>query len=186
MPQEMSSRVDLPLTLPCAIYEKNKSAPASEDFVLRFPTRQQLTNLTISQLHLVTAASSSVADIVSTASSHLRQSANYVSPHLCCLPNRLLSATPTVDYPSVTNAGFDTRRALVQAFVSCRLDYCNSLLAGVADVHLRRLQSVQDAAARLVSGARRHDHITPILATLHWLMSVRERRRRWCESVCTT
>jgi len=44
----------------------------------------------------------------------------------------------------------------------------------VADVHLRRLQSVQDAAARLVSGARRHDHITPILATLHWL-PVRER-----------
>ena len=39
-----------------------------------------------------------------------------------------------------------------QAFVSCRLDYCNSLLAGVADVHLRRLQSVQNAAARLVSG----------------------------------
>jgi len=58
--------------------------------------------------------------------------------------------------------------------VSCRLDYCNSLLAGVADVQLRRLQSVQNAAARLVSGARRHDHITPILSTLHWL-PVRER-----------
>jgi len=55
-----------------------------------------------------------------------------------------------------------------------RLDYCKSLLAGVADVHLRRLQSVQNAAARLVFGARRHDHITPILATLHWL-PVRER-----------
>jgi len=58
-------------------------------------------------------------------------------------------------------------RALAQAFVSYRLDYCNSLTAGVADVHLRRLQSVQNAAARLVSSARRHDHITPILATLH-------------------
>ena len=41
--------------------------------------------------------------------------------------------------------------ALVQAFISCRLDYCNSLLAGVADAYLRRLQSVQNAAARLVS-----------------------------------
>jgi len=50
----------------------------------------------------------------------------------------------------------------------------NSLLAGVADVHLCRLQSVQNAAACLVSGARRHDHITPILATLHWL-PVRQR-----------
>ena len=31
------------------------------------------------------------------------------------------------------------------------------------------LQSVQNATASLVSGARRHDHITPILATLHRL-----------------
>jgi len=34
---------------------------------------------------------------------------------------------------------------------------------------MRRLQSVQNAAARLVTGARRRDHITPILQQLHWL-----------------
>jgi len=65
-------------------------------------------------------------------------------------------------------------RALVQAFISCRLDYCNSVLAGVPDVYLQRLQSLQNAAARLVSGARRHDHITPVLVSLHWL-PVRQR-----------
>ena len=63
----------------------------------------------------------------------------------------------------------EATRALVQAFVSCRLDYCNSLLAGVADVHIRRLQLLQIAAARLVDGARRCDHISPVLAELHWL-----------------
>ena len=31
----------------------------------------------------------------------------------------------------------EATRALVQAFISCRLDYCNSVLAGVADVYLR-------------------------------------------------
>ena len=73
---------------------------------------------------------------------------------------------------------------------SCRLDYCNSLLAGVADVYLRRLQSVQNAAARLVSGAHRHDHITPVLVDLHWL-PVRQRiiyktlQRYLCGSTCT-
>jgi len=46
----------------------------------------------------------------------------------------------------------ETTRALVQAFISCRLDYCNSLMAGVADVYLQRLRSLQNAAARLVSG----------------------------------
>ena len=40
--------------------------------------------------------------------------------------------------------------------------------------HCRRLQSVQNAAARLVSGARRRDHITPVLQQLHWL-PVRQR-----------
>jgi len=34
---------------------------------------------------------------------------------------------------------------------------------------LQRLQSVQNAAARLVTGARRRDHITPVLRQLHWL-----------------
>jgi len=60
-------------------------------------------------------------------------------------------------------------KTLVQAFISCRLDYCNSVLYGISDGLLRRLQSVQNAAARLVSGARRRDHITPVLQQLHWL-----------------
>ena len=63
----------------------------------------------------------------------------------------------------------DALRLLVQAFIHCRLDYCNALLAGIADTHVKRLQSVQNAAARLVSGARRRDHITPVLRSLHWL-----------------
>jgi len=33
----------------------------------------------------------------------------------------------------------------------------------------RRLQSVQNAAARLITGTRRRDHITPVLRDLHWL-----------------
>jgi len=48
-------------------------------------------------------------------------------------------------------------KTLVQAFISCRLDYCNSLLFGINDGLLRRLQSVQNAAARLVTGAGRCD-----------------------------
>jgi len=73
--------------------------------------------------------------------------------------------------------------------VSCRLDYCNPLLAGIAKDHLRRLQSVRNVAARLVSGARPHDHITPVLATFHWL-PIRQRdifilsTRRYLVDVC--
>jgi len=63
----------------------------------------------------------------------------------------------------------EATKTTVQAFISCRLDYCNALLYGIADDLLRRLQSVQNAAARLVAGSRRSDHITPVLRRLHWL-----------------
>jgi len=43
----------------------------------------------------------------------------------------------------------------VQAFILCRLDYCNSLFYGITEGLISRLQSVQNAAARLVSGAQR-------------------------------
>ena len=64
--------------------------------------------------------------------------------------------------------------AVVHAFIACLLDYCNSLLAGVNDGLLQRLQSIQNAAARLVTGTRRCEHITPVLRQLHWL-PVRQR-----------
>ena len=58
-------------------------------------------------------------------------------------------------------------RSLVQAFIHCRLDYCNAVLAGTAaDIQTKLPQSIQNTAARLLSGARRRGHITPIL---HWL-----------------
>jgi len=57
----------------------------------------------------------------------------------------------------------------IQAFLHCRLDYCNSALAGVAKVYLQKLQSVQNMAAHMVTGACRCDRITPILEDLHWL-----------------
>ena len=50
-----------------------------------------------------------------------------------------------------------------------RLDYCNSLYFGVDQCLLRRLQLVQNAAARLLTGIRRYDHIAHVLASLHWL-----------------
>jgi hypothetical protein len=68
----------------------------------------------------------------------------------------------------------DIIKTLALAFVTSRLDYCNSLYYGVTDRLMSRLQSVQNAAARLVSGLGRRDHITPTLRRLHWL-PVRQR-----------
>jgi len=58
---------------------------------------------------------------------------------------------------------------VVQAFISSRLDYCNSLLCRIAGNLLQKLQSVQNAAARLITNTGRREHITPVLRELHWL-----------------
>ena len=69
----------------------------------------------------------------------------------------------------------DARRAIVTALVACSLDYCNVLLYGFAKTEIQLLQTVMNAAARLVGGLGRYDHFTPVLRdTLHWL-SIRQR-----------
>ena len=54
-----------------------------------------------------------------------------------------------------------TTEFLVHVFVSLKLDFCNSLLYGIPK-YLQKLQSVQNAAVRLVTSSK-FDHITPLL-----------------------
>ena len=60
-------------------------------------------------------------------------------------------------------------RRLVQTNVTSLLDYCNSLLIGLPDTLLSKLQRVQNCAARVVKQAPRSTHTTPLLKELHWL-----------------
>ena len=62
-----------------------------------------------------------------------------------------------------------TAEILVHALITSKLDYCNSVLFGISEKLLRRLQLVQNSAARIVTKSNKRDHITPILKNLHWL-----------------
>ena len=63
----------------------------------------------------------------------------------------------------------DSTKTLVSAYILSRIDYCNSLLAGLPNVKINKLQYVQNNAARLVLKRPKREHVIPMLRELHWL-----------------
>ena len=63
----------------------------------------------------------------------------------------------------------DPCKTLVCSLVKSRLDYRNTLLYGVNASLVNKLQRVQNTAARLVKRTKKHNHITPVLVSLHWI-----------------
>ncbi|KAF7650077.1 hypothetical protein LDENG_00131650, partial [Lucifuga dentata] len=64
---------------------------------------------------------------------------------------------------------FSALEKVIHAFITSRLDYCNALYSGISKGNINRLQLIQNAAAWLLTRSRKSNHITPILAGLHWL-----------------
>ena len=85
--------------------------------------------------------------------------------HLCCIlfcqSSRLGKIRPFLP--------IDAANKLTVSFVLTRLDYCYSLLAGLSDNKLNKLQRIQNHAARIVLCKPRHVNTTSLLRTLHWL-----------------
>lgn len=63
----------------------------------------------------------------------------------------------------------DAAEKLIHAFVSSRLDNGNALLYGLPDYQIDRLQRIHNTAARILTLKRKFDHISPVMAELHWL-----------------
>jgi hypothetical protein len=67
-------------------------------------------------------------------------------------------------YLSLQNA-----KTLAHAMVTSRLDYCNSLLFGLAAKDIQKLQRVQNCLARVLTKSSPLTRSTPLLHSLHWL-----------------
>ena len=87
-----------------------------------------------------------VASVVWTAHFHLR---------------RIAQLRPYLDVGALTK--------LIHALVISRIDYCSALYMGLPLRLMCKLQMVQNSAARLITGVKKFQHISPTLAALHWL-----------------
>lgn len=65
---------------------------------------------------------------------------------------------------------FSVAEKLINSFAVFRIDYCNTLLAGVFKSTLNELKYIENSAVRTLTGSRICNHITPVLESLHWLL----------------
>ena len=63
----------------------------------------------------------------------------------------------------------DSAASAIHAFVTSKLDMCNSLFFGLTAKNLAKLQHVQNFAARIVCGKPARTRSLPLLRELHWL-----------------
>ena len=65
--------------------------------------------------------------------------------------------------------GYEQNRMLASSLILSKLDYCNSVYFGTHSDNLRKLQSVQNSAARLIFGPQVNDPLSVLFDKLHWL-----------------
>ena len=70
---------------------------------------------------------------------------------------------------------------VLHALISCRLDYCNSILYNGPRSKTDRLQILQNQCARIVTKSPRREHITPVLKKcIGWKFKIESYITFWC------
>ena len=64
---------------------------------------------------------------------------------------------------------FRAAHTIATSLVHTTLDYCNSLFVNLPACQIKRLQTIQNSAARAVTCSPKYCHATPLLKKLHWL-----------------
>jgi len=128
--------------------------------VTRFPREVPVLSSTVGVI-----SSARDLGIVIVADSRLLMVDHVVS--VCCSAYYRDRLDPHCSLCHMTSLSHDAAKTLLQAFISSCLDYWNSVLYGITNNLLQWLQSVQNAAARLITQTGRREHISPIPRLCH-------------------
>ena len=136
--------------------------------VIWLGSKQQLAAVNITPLHLhdgtVITPSTSVKSLGVTFDSELTMAEHVNNVARSCFVH--LRQLRFIRH-SLTH---ESAKLLIHAFISSRVDYCNSVMYGATRQVARKLQAVMNATAQLVTGLGRFDHVTRVLRDeLHWL-----------------
>ena len=131
-----------------------------------FGTRQQLKHVTIESIHLgeeKVKKVTSARNLGVMMDEHLDM--NVHVSHICKICYFKIRNIYKIRKFLSTKA----TKTLVQAVITSKLDYCNSILYGINSGLIKKLQRVQNSAARLIMLCPKRTSMMPVLKHLHWL-----------------
>ena len=68
-----------------------------------------------------------------------------------------------------TKLPFKLKVQLAHSMILFKLDYCNSVLYGITEKDLLKLQKIQNSAVRFIYGRGKRSHVTDLLKSVHFL-----------------
>ena len=139
--------------------------PAKTEFLL-IGSSQQRSKLTLSSFSFsgtTISSSSSVRNlgVIFDSDISLKEQIAQASKSCHYHTRQIRLIRPLLDHDSTV--------LLANSLVSSKLDFCNSLYAGLPKSTIQPLQLAQNSLARVVFSSRKFDRASPLLHKLHWL-----------------
>jgi hypothetical protein len=58
---------------------------------------------------------------------------------------------------------------IITSLVTSKLLYCSTVWSNTTCTNIKKLQSIQNFACKIITGSKKYDHVSPLLQDLEWL-----------------